>query len=244
MLFPAFQQVEHSFHQIVNIQQFQLGAAIIHGKRLIVGHRPAEGADSAVVFGAAVTHQIGEAIYRHLGTGFPGIVKKQFFARLLAAAVFAVAKAPGQCGLNGGGQHDGGLIVVLFQAIQQLRGKAEIALHKIFRAFGAVHARQIEHKISFLAVFVQFSRGGIQIILENFFDLQIRAGFVFPVPDIFQVVHQCGAHHAFGTRYKNIHWQQLHQSLEIPFNAFCTYSVVRIFFTVPSTSKRVVLWLV
>ena len=57
----------------------------------------------------------------------------------------------------------------------------------------------IEHEVCFLAVLVQLRRGGIQIILVDFFNIQCRAGLILPIPDVFQVVAQGGSYHALGT---------------------------------------------
>ena len=88
---------------------------------------------------------------------------------------------------------------MLFQAIQQVGCKAEVALHEIFRVLRTIHASQIEHKVRLLAVLVQLCRSRIQIVLVDFFNIQCRAGLVFPIPDVFQVVAQGGSHHALGT---------------------------------------------
>ena len=104
-----------------------------------------------------------------------------------------------QRGLNGRRQHDGRLVFVLFQAVQQIRCEAKVALHEIFRVFRTIHTCQIEHKVCFPAVLVQLRRGRIQIILVDFFNIQCRAGLIFPIPDVFQVVAQGGSHHALGT---------------------------------------------
>ena len=199
MLLLAFQQVKHTFYQIVDVQQFQLGTAVVDSEGLVIGNRPTEGADSAVVLGAAVTHQVDKTVDRYLRPGLLSILEEQLLASLFAAAILAVAEATSQSCLNGGGQHDGGLVVVLFQAVQQVGCKAKVALHEVFWVFRAIHACQIEHEVCFLAVFVQLLRGGVQIILEDFFNIQRRAGLIFPVPDVFQVVAQGGSHHALGT---------------------------------------------
>ena len=73
VLLLAFQQIEHSFYQVIDVQQFQLGTAVVDGEGLIVGNRPAEGADSTVVLGAAVSHQVHKAIDRHLCPGLLSI---------------------------------------------------------------------------------------------------------------------------------------------------------------------------
>ena len=199
VLFLAFQQVKHSFDQVVNIQQFQLGAAVVDGEGFIIGNRPAEGADSAVVLGAAMTHQVHETVDGNLCSGLLSILEEQLLPRLLAPAVLAVAEATSQRRLNGGGQHDGCLVVVLFQAVQQVGSKAEVALHEILRVFRTIHPRQIEHEVCLPAVFVQLLSGGIQVILVDFFNIQRRTGLVLPVPDVFQVIAQGGSYHALGT---------------------------------------------
>ena len=114
VLLLTFQQVEHSFYKIVDVQQLQLGAAVVDSEGLIVGNCPAEGADGTVVLGAAVSHQVDKSVDSNLCSGLLSILEEQFLASFLAAAVLAVAEATCQRGLNGGGQHDGCLIVVLF----------------------------------------------------------------------------------------------------------------------------------
>ena len=199
VLLLAFQQVEHSFYKVVDVQQLQLGAAVVDGERLIVGNRPAEGTDGTVVFRAAVAHQVHKAIDSHLCAGFLGVVEEQLLASFLATAILAVSEASSQRGLNGRRQHDGCLVVVLFQAVQQIRSKTEVAFHEILRVFRTIHPCQIEHEVCLLAVLVQLRLGRIQIVLVDFFNIQCRAGLIFPIPDVFQVVAQGSSHHALGT---------------------------------------------
>ena len=146
-----------------------------------------------------MAHQVHKAVNRYLCPSFLSILEEQLLASLLAAAILAVAEAACQGGLNGGGQHDGCLVIVLFQAIQQIRCKAEVALHEVFRVFRTIHASQIEHEVCLAAVLVQLHRGRIQIVLVDFFNIQCRASLIFPIPDVFQVVAQGGSHHALGT---------------------------------------------
>ena len=121
VLLLAFQQVEHPFYEIVDVQQFQLGAAVIDGEGFVIGNRPAEGTDGAVVLGAAMPHQVHEAIDGNLSPSLLSILEEQLLACLLAASVFTVAEAASQRSLNGGGQHNGCLVVVLFQAEDGIR---------------------------------------------------------------------------------------------------------------------------
>lgn len=199
VLLLAFQQVEHSFYKIVDVQQLQLGATVVDSKGLVIGDCPAEGANGAIVLGAAVSHQVDKTVDGNLCAGFLSILEEQLLARLFAPTILAVAETTSQGGLNGGGQHDGCLVVVLFQAVQQIRCKAEVSLHEVFRVLRAIHACQIEHEVRLTAVLVQLRRGGIQIVLVDFFNVQCRAGFVLAVPNVFQVITQGGSHHSLST---------------------------------------------
>ena len=114
VLLLTFQQVKHTFYQVIDVQQLQFCTPIIDRKRFIVGNRPAEGADGAVILGAAVAHQVHKAVDRHLCPNLLSILEEQFLASLLAATILAVAKTTSQRSLNGGGQHDGRLVIVLF----------------------------------------------------------------------------------------------------------------------------------
>ena len=206
MLLLAFQQVKHTFHEVIDVQQLQLGATVVDGELFIVGDCPAEGGHGTVVLRAAVSHQVWEAIDRYLCACLLGIVKEQFFACLLTATILAVAEASSQSSLNGRGQHNSCLVVVLFQAVQQVRGKAKIALHEVLRVLRTVHASQIEHEVCLLAILVQFVRSGVQVVFIDSVNMKFRSGFVLTVPDVFQVVHKGGSYHALGTCYQNVHF--------------------------------------
>ena len=170
VLLLALQQVEHALHQVVDVQQLQLRAAVVNGERFIVGHGPTEGGDGAVVLGAAVAHEVDETVDGHFGPGLLGVGEKELLPCLLAPAVLAVAEATSQRSLNGRRQHDGGLVVVLFQAVQQIRCKAKVALHEIFRVLRAVDTGQVEDEVCLLAICVQLFRSGAQVVLVDFID--------------------------------------------------------------------------
>ena len=76
VLLLAFQQVKHSLYQIVDVQQFQLGTTVVDGKGLIISNRPAEGADGAVVLGAAVPHQVDKTVDSNLCSGLLSILEE------------------------------------------------------------------------------------------------------------------------------------------------------------------------
>ena len=96
VLFFAFQQVEHPFYQVIDVQQFQLGTAVVDSEWLVIGDCPAEGTDGTVVLGAAVSHQVHETVNRNLSPSLLSILEEQFLASLLAAAILAVAEATSQ----------------------------------------------------------------------------------------------------------------------------------------------------
>ena len=205
VLLLVFQQVEHALHQVVDVQQLQLRAAVVNGEGFIIGNCPTEGGDGAIVLGAAVAHEVDEAVDGHFGPGLLGVGEKELLPCLLAAAILAVAEAPSQGSLDGGGQHNGRLVPMLFQAVQQIRSKTEIALHEVFRVLRAVDTGQVEDEVGFPAICVQFFRSRVQIVFVNLVNMQSGAGLVFAVPDVFQVVAQGGSHHALGTCYQNVH---------------------------------------
>ena len=86
---------------------------------------------------------------------------------------------------------------MLFQAVQQVRGKAKVALHEIFRVLRTIHACQIEHKIRLLTPGIQQGRVGVQIVRKDLLDGQ-TAGAVFAGLDVAQVFAQIAPHKAPG----------------------------------------------
>ena len=152
-----------------------------------------------------MAHEVDKAVDRYLCPGFFGVVEEQLLPRFLAPAILGVAEATGQSGLDRGGQHNGCLVVVLFQAVQQVGGKAEVALHEVLRILRAVHTGQIEDEVGFGAIPVQLFRGGLHIVLVDFVNMDIGPGAVFAVPNVFQVGAQGGSHHAPCAGDQDIH---------------------------------------
>ena len=143
-----------------------------------------------------MAHEVHKAVNGHFCPGFFGVVEEQLLPRFLAPAILGVAEPTGQSGLDRGGQHNGCLVVVLSQAVQQVGGKAKVALHKVLRILRAVHTGQIEDEVGFGAIPVQLFRGGLHVVLVDLVNMDIGPGAVFAVPDIFQVGAQGGSHHA------------------------------------------------
>ena len=238
----ALQRVEHFLDQIVNVQKLQLGGAVVYRDGQVVRHVIAERRHGAVVIGAApFAEQIREAVDIHRRAGLLGIIEEQFLARQLAFAVIAARIAAKQSCLYRTRKHDRAGVAVRFERVQQGGSKAKVALHELVVVLRAVDARQVEHKVGFCTKTVQLCGRRVKVVRKHFLNRQRREGAIFAVADVLQIFAEVAAHKAFCPCYKDFH---AFFSASISFRAFCTYSVVKIFFTVPSTSRRFVLWLV
>lgn len=203
--FPAFQQVEHPLDEVVDVEQLQFRGAVVDHEGLVVRHRPAEGRYGRVVLGAAVTHEVREAVDCHLHAVLFAILEEQLLARQLALAVVALTIPPDERRLNGGGEHDRSLVPVLFERVQQRGGEAEVALHELLVVLWTVHAREVEHEVAVRAVGVQLLRGAVEVVAVDVVDVDIRARAVLSVADVFEVVHEGRAHHALRAGDEDVH---------------------------------------
>ena len=114
----ASQCSDHLGHKVVDVEQFQLHARIVHGDGQVVGDVVAESGDGTIVVRPApLAEKVGEAVYQHLGTRFVLIPQEQLFARLLASAVFGIAETTRQRGLLRRTQHHRACVMVLLQHI-------------------------------------------------------------------------------------------------------------------------------
>mgnify|MGYP006924771117 CR=1 FL=1 len=101
MDFPAFQEVVHSFDEVIDIEQLELGISVIHREGLVIGYRPAECADGTVILRTAVPHEVRETVNCHFCSRFLSIREEKIFPRFLAPAIWAISEASGECRLNG-----------------------------------------------------------------------------------------------------------------------------------------------
>ena len=97
------------------------------------------------------------------------------------------------------------VVLVLFQGVQQVTGKAEISCHKLRLVFGTVYASQIEYKVSLGTVIVQHGRVRVQVVLVDLINREIRAGAIAAILDRFEIFYKVTAHKAHGPSYQNIH---------------------------------------
>ena len=76
-------------YQVVYIQQFQLSAAVVDGGGLIVSNRPVEGADGAVVLGAALVPTFLYSIVNYVGVNIPVLSPTRPFSSVHLQIAFA-----------------------------------------------------------------------------------------------------------------------------------------------------------
>ena len=93
---------------------------------------------------------------------------------------------------------------MLFKDIKQIRGKSEIALHKLRVVLRAVYACKIKHKVRLFAKAVKQVLFGIDIVFKNFFYFNIPRS-VLIIADIFQRRAKIFTDKAFSARYKYVH---------------------------------------
>ena len=168
MVLVALEGGKHLIHQVIDIEQLQLYAGVVHSVGQVVGKGVAEGSHGTVVVGAApLAKEVGETVDEHTGSGLLAVLQEEVFAGLLAAAILAIAKAAGERGLLAAGEHDGTGVVVLLKRVQQGAGKAKVALHELLLILGAVHSGQVEHEVCILAVLVQLLGSAVQIVLKD-----------------------------------------------------------------------------
>ena len=203
--FSALEQIEHSLHKIVDIQQLKLGGRVVYRIRLIVCDSPAEGRHGAVVFRSAVTHKIRETIDRNLCAGLLAVSKKQLLPRLFAPAVLAVSEASRKRRLDRRREHYGRGISMLFECIEQHGGKSEIALHKFIGILRTVYTGKIKYKISPTTIFIKLRLGGIKIIFKYLLHTDVGSCSVFSVANISEIVAKRRSDHSLCTGNQDIH---------------------------------------
>ena len=182
--FVAAQRAHHLRHQVIDVDEAQGHARVVHGDGQVMRDVVAEGGHGAVVVRAApLAEEVREAVDEHAGAGLGGVIAHQLLAGALALAIGIV-----QLCLGGGRNHHRAGIAVLFERVQQGAGEAEIALHELLRVLRAVHAGQVEHEIGLGAVLIQQLAGCIEVELHHLDALPLQRGALgLAIADIFQL---------------------------------------------------------
>ena len=200
-----FERIQHLLHQIVDIEKFKLGIAVVDPDGQIVGGVMAKGRHGAVIVGAApLAEEVGETIDKHFGTRLGGIAEKQLLPRLLAAAVVAVVSADKRR-LDRRGQHHGTSVMMPFERCEQLQREAEVARHKLGGMLRAVDTCQMKDEICFLAILVQLFLRRIEIVLVNLIDLERRTGAILIIAKVFKRLRQIFPYKPLRPGNENVH---------------------------------------
>ena len=119
-MFFTSQSIYHFIYKVVDVEEFHLHTAVVDLDGEVVGYVVAESGYGTVIVGTApLAKKIGEAIYKHLGSGLSAIFKHQFFSGFLAFAIFAGTETADKGGLNGTGNHHRASIAVLLKGVKE-----------------------------------------------------------------------------------------------------------------------------
>ena len=118
MMFITLKACNHLVNEVINVEQFQLNQRVIDSVRQVVGKCVAERGHGTVVVGTApLTEQVRETVNQHLCACFFAILQEKVFTSLLAAAIFAVAKATSEACLLAAAEHHRAGVAVLLEGV-------------------------------------------------------------------------------------------------------------------------------
>lgn len=204
----AEQRAQHLADQVVDVEELQLHAGVVHGVGAAVRDGVAEGRHGGVVSGAApLAVEVGEAVDEHGGAGTLRVLPEQALPRELRLAVDGALEAAREARLRGAGEHDGALVPVALKGIQQRGGEPEVALHELGLVLGAVDAGQVEYEVRAGAVALQLSGRRVDVVPH---DLEGKERLVFgtavlAVPYVLQRAAEVPADEAPGAGDEDAH---------------------------------------
>ena len=195
----AQQRAQHLADQVVDVEELQLHRGVVHGVGAAVRDGVAEGGHGGVVARAApLAVEVGEAVDEHRGPGALRVLAEQALPRELGLAVDRALEAAGEARLRGAGEHDGALIPIVLQGVQQRGGEPEVALHELGLVLWAVDAGQVEHEVGAGAVPLQLRGGRVDVVLHDLEgkELLVFGAAVLAVPYVLQRAAEVPAHEA------------------------------------------------
>lgn len=167
-MLPAEQRAQHLADQVVDVEELQLHGGVVDGVGAAVGDGVAEGGHGGVVSGAApLAVEVGEAVDEHRRPGALRVLAEQALPRQLRLAVYGALEAARQARLRGAGEHDGALIPVALEGVQQRGGEPEVALHELGLVLGAVDAGQVEDEVGAGAEVLQLGGRRVDVVLHD-----------------------------------------------------------------------------
>lgn len=202
------QGAQHLADQVVDVEELQLHVGVVHGVGAAVGDGVAECSHGGVVARAApLAVEVGEAVDEHGRPRALTILPEQALPRELRLAVDRALEAARQARLRGAGEHDGALIPVALEGVQQRGGEPEVALHELGLVLGAVDAGQVEDEVGAGAEVPQLGGRGVDVVLHDLEreELLVFGAAVLAIADVLQRAAEVPADEAPGAGDEDAH---------------------------------------
>ena len=162
------QGAQHLTDEVVDVEELQLHAGVVHGVGAAVGDGVAEGGHGGVVARAApLAVEVGEAVDEHRRPRALRVLAEQALPRELGLAVDRALEAARQARLRGAGEHDGALVPVALERVEQRGREPEVALHELGLLLWAVDAGQVEDEVGAGAVVLQLPGRRVDVVLHD-----------------------------------------------------------------------------
>lgn len=204
----AEQRAQHLVDQVVDVEELQLHAGVVHGIGAAVRDGVAEGRHGGIVARAApLAVEVGEAVDEHRGAGALRVLAEQALPRELGIAVYGALEAAREARLRRAREHDGARVAVALQGLEQRGGEPEVALHELRLVLRAVDARQVEDEVGTRAVVLQLSGRRVDVVLHDLEGQQARIflAAVLAVPYVLQRAAEVPADETPGTGDEDAH---------------------------------------
>lgn len=202
------QGAQHLADQVVDVEELQLHGWVVHGVGAAVGDGVAEGGHGGVVSGAApLAVEVGEAVDEHRRPRALRILPEQALPRELGLTVDRALEAAREARLRGAGEHDGALIPVALERVEQRRGEPEVALHELGLLLGAVDAGQVEDEVGAGAEVLQLGGRRVDVVLHDLEGKEwpVLLAAVLAVPYVLQRAAEVPADEAPGAGDEDAH---------------------------------------
>lgn len=195
----AQQGAQHLVHEVVDVEELQLHAGVVHGIGAAVRDGVAEGRHGGVVARAApLAVEVGKAVDEHRRPRALRVLPEQALPRQLGLAVYGALEAAREARLRGAGEHDGAPVAVALERLEQRGGEPEVALHELGLVLWAVDAGQVEDEVGAGAEVLQLTGGRVDVVLHDLEGQQrlVFLAAVLAVADVLQRAAEVPAHEA------------------------------------------------
>lgn len=159
---------QHLADEVVDVEELQLHAGVVHGIGAAVRDGVAEGGHGGVVARAApLAVEVREAVDEHGRPRALRVLPEQALPRELGLAVDRALEAARQARLRGAGEHDGARVPVALERLEQRGGEPEVALHELRLVLWAVDAGQVEDEVGAGAEVLQLPGRRVHVVLHD-----------------------------------------------------------------------------